>query len=135
VAGKGIKPDLQVFGVQAEGAPVIRESLRDRRLYRYDAMSTFAEGIATREAFSLPARILWEMVDDIELVSDSELRQAMLTLLETTRLLAEGAGAAGLAGAYKRRADLQGKTVAVIVSGGNVTMEGLSEAMNEERAW
>jgi threonine dehydratase len=135
VAGKGIKPDLQVFGVQAEGAPAIRDSLRDRRLYRYETMSTFAEGIATREAFSLPARILWEMVDDIELVSDSELRQAMLTLLETTRLLAEGAGAAGLAGAYKRRADLQGKTVAVIVSGGNVTLDGLTEAMNEERAW
>jgi len=135
VAGKGIKPDLQVFGVQAEGAPVIRDSLRDRRLYRYDAMSTFAEGIATREAFSLPARILWEMVDDIEVVSDSELRRSMLTLLETTRLLVEGAGAAGLAGAYKRRASLQGKTIAVIVSGGNVTMDGLSEAMKEERAW
>ncbi len=135
IAGKGIKPELQVIGVQAEGAPVIRESFRDRRLYRYDAMSTFAEGIATREAFSLPARILWEMVDDIELVSDAELRQSMLTLLENTRLLAEGAGAAGLAGAYKRRAELAGKTVAVIVSGGNVTLDGLAEAMNEERAW
>ena len=135
VAGKAIKPDLQVVGVQAEGAPVIRDSLHDRRLYRYERMSTFAEGIATREAFALPARILWEMVDDIEVVSDAELRQSMLTLLETTRLLAEGAGAAGLAGARKRRQSLQGKTVAVIVSGGNVTMDGLAEAMNEERAW
>ncbi len=135
IAGKGIKPDIQVIGVQSEGAPVIRDSYRDRRLYRYETMSTFAEGIATREAFSLPARILWEMVDDIELVSDRELRQAMLTLLESTRLVAEGAGAAGLAGAIKRRTDLAGKTVAVIVSGGNVTLDGLAEAMKEERAW
>ncbi len=60
---------------------------------------------------------------------------AMLTLLENTRLVAEGAGAAGLAGAWKRRADLAGKTVAVIVSGGNVTLDGLAEAMKEERAW
>jgi len=75
------------------------------------------------------------MVDDIELVSDSELRQAMVTLMESTRLVAEGAGAAGLAGAWKRRTELQGKTVAVIVSGGNVTLEGLSKAINEERAW
>jgi threonine dehydratase len=135
IAGKGIKPDIQVYGVQSEGAPVIRDSLRDRRLYRYDTMSTFAEGIATREAFSLPARILWEMVDDIEVVSDAELRQAMLTLLQTTRVLAEGAGAAGLAGAWKRRSDLVGRTVAVIVSGGNVTLDGLAEAMEQERAW
>lgn len=135
VAGKGIKPGLQVFGVQSEGAPAIRDSFQDRRLYRYDTMSTFAEGIATREAFSLPARILWDLVDDIELVSDTELRQSMVTLLESTRLVAEGAGAAGLAGACKRRADLAGKTVAVIVSGGNVTLDGLAEAMKEERAW
>ena len=50
-------------------------------------------------------------------------------------MLAEGAGAAGLAGAYERRASLAGKKVAVIVSGGNVTLDGLAQAMNEERAW
>jgi threonine dehydratase len=135
IAGKGINPELEVYGVQAEGAPVIHDSFRDRRLYRYDAMSTFAEGVATREAFSLPARIIWDMADGIELVSDAVLRQSMLTLLQTTRLLAEGAGAAGLAGAWKRRSSLAGKTVAVIVSGGNVTLDGLAEAMNKERAW
>lgn len=135
VAGKGINPDLEVYGVQSVGAPAIRDSWHDRRLYRYDQMSTFAEGIATREAFALPARILWELVDGIELVTDAELRQSMLTLLETTRLLAEGAGAAGLAGAHKQRDNLKGKKVAVIVSGGNVTLDGLGEAMSEEQAW
>jgi threonine dehydratase len=98
-------------------------------------MQTFAEGVATREAFALPARILWEMVDDIVLVEDRDLKRSMLTLLETTRVLAEGAGAAGLAGAYKNRDALAGKKVAVIVSGGNVTLDVLAKAMNEERAW
>jgi threonine dehydratase len=69
------------------------------------------------------------------LVSDSDLKRSLLTLLESTRLLAEGAGAAGLAGAYARRAALQGKKVAVIVSGGNLTLDGLAQAMQEERAW
>jgi threonine dehydratase len=135
IAGKGIKPDLHVAGVQATGAPVVHDSWRDRTLHRYESMQTFAEGVATREAFALPARILWEMVDDIVLVEDRDLKRSMLTLLETTRVLAEGAGAAGLAGAYKNRDALAGKKVAVIVSGGNVTLDVLAEAMNEERAW
>jgi threonine dehydratase len=135
IAGKGIKPDLHVAGVQATGAPVVHDSWRDRTLHRYESMQTFAEGVATREAFALPARILWEMVDDIVLVEDRDLKRSMLTLLETTRVLAEGAGAAGLAGAYKDRDALAGKKVAVIVSGGNVTLDVLAKALNEERAW
>ena len=135
IAGKGIKPDLEVVGVQAELAPVVRDSWQAKTLLRYDTAPTFAEGVATREAFSLPAAILWDRVDDIMVVSDSDLKRSMLTLLETTRLVAEGAGAAGLAGAYRRREDLKGKKVAVIVSGGNVTLEGLAQAMREERAW
>ncbi len=59
----------------------------------------------------------------------------MLTLLETTHVLAEGAGAAGLAGLYQCRDRYQGKKVAVIVSGGNLTLDGLADAMNKERAW
>jgi threonine dehydratase len=135
VAGKGIKRNLKVIGVQSDAAPAVRDSWQARRLLRYERSGTFAEGIATREAFALPARILWDAVDDIMVVSDADLKRAMLTLLETTRLLAEGAGAAGLAGAYARRADFAGQKVAVIVSGGNLTLDGLAQAMEEERAW
>ncbi len=135
IAGKGIKPALEVVGVQAEAAPVVRDSWQARTLLRYDAAPTFAEGVATREAFALPAAILWDRVDDIMVVSDADLKRSMLTLLESSRLVAEGAGAAGLAGAYRRRESLQGRKVVVIVSGGNVTLDGLALAMREERAW
>ncbi len=135
IAGKGIKPNLEVTGVQAELAPVVRDSWRARTLLQYETAPTFAEGVATRQAFSLPAAILWDRVDDIMVVSDSDLKRSMLTLLEATRLVAEGAGAAGLAGAYRKRDSLQGKKVVVIVSGGNVTLDGLALAMREERAW
>lgn len=135
LAGKGINPGLEVVGVQSSGAPVVYESWKARSLLKKDESHTFAEGIATREAFAMPARILWDTVNDIMLVSDSDLRRAMLTLLETTHVLAEGAGAAGLAGLYQCRDRYQGKKVAVIVSGGNLTLDGLADAMNKERAW
>jgi threonine dehydratase len=135
VAGKSINPDLQVFGVQAEGAPAVYESWRDRELKKLDQCDTFAEGVATREAFGLPAALLWDVVDDMLLVSDADLRRSILTLLETTRMLAEGAGAAALAGLAQRREEMAGKTVAIVLSGGNLTLEGLRQALDEERPW
>jgi threonine dehydratase len=135
IAGKGINPDLRVVGVQSEGAPAVYDSWKARKLIRHDEMNTFAEGVATREAFRMPSRILWGTVDEIVTVPDAVLKQSMLTLLETTRVLAEGAGAAGLAGAYAQREQLAGKKVAVIVSGGNVTLDVVRQAMSEERAW
>lgn len=135
LAGKGIKPELEVVGVQSSGAPAVYESWLSRSLVSKDACHTFAEGIATREAFAMPSQILWGTVDGIMLVSDADLRRAMLTLLETTHVLAEGAGAAGLAGLYERRTAYAGKKVAVIVSGGNLTLDGLADAMDKERAW
>lgn len=135
LAGKGIKPGLGVIGVQSIGAPAVYEAWTSRSLVRKDSCDTFAEGIATREAFAMPAQLLWNTVDEIMLVSDADLRRSMLTLLETTHVLAEGAGAAGLAGLYERRAAYVGKKVAVIVSGGNLTLDGLADAMDKERAW
>ena len=135
LAGKGIKPSLTVIGVQSTGAPAVFDAWSSRSLVRNDTCDTFAEGIATREAFAMPAQLLWGTVDEIMLVTDADLRRSMLTLLETTHVLAEGAGAAGLAGLYERRAAFAGRKVAVIVSGGNVTLDGLAEAMDKERAW
>ena len=135
IVGKAINPNLRVIGVQAVGAPAVYESWKRRELVSLDRADTFAEGIATRVAFALPARILWGTVDEITLVTDAELRRAILTLLETTRQLAEGAGAAALAAAHARRAELAGKKVGVVLSGGNLTLDGLRQAMSEEEPW
>jgi threonine dehydratase len=135
LVGKAINPNLRVVGVQAEGASAVADSWRARKLIRKDEMSTFAEGLATREAFAMPAQMLWGTVDDIITVPDALLKQSMATLMETTRVVAEGAGAAGLAGAYSQREQLAGKKVAVIISGGNVTLDLVRTVLNEERAW
>src|SRR5947209_14260570 len=97
IVAKAINPRVRVVGVQAEGAPPVYRSLRERRLVELPEMHTFAEGLATRVAFELPIRILSRLIDDVVLVTDDELRAAMRLLLETTHQLAEGAGAASTA--------------------------------------
>jgi threonine dehydratase len=135
LAGKSLKPNLRIIGVQAIGAPVVYESWRSGQLQQRERADTFAEGLATRVAFSLPAQILWRLLDDFRLVTDPEMRRSMLTLLETTRTLAEGAGAAALAAAYNMREELAGKKVGIVVSGGNVTLDALAETLAMEQPW
>jgi threonine dehydratase len=124
-----------VIGVQAEGAPAMRETWRTGEFVTTERVDTYADGLATRAAWSLPMQILWRRLDDFLLVSDAELRRATLTLLETTRQLAEGAGAAATAGAWRLREDLAGRKVAVVLSGGNLTLDALAQALAEERPW
>jgi threonine dehydratase len=86
-----------------------------------------ADGLATRQAFSLPTRILREWVDDFTLVSENEIRVAIRKYLELCHTVAEGAGAAPLAGAMKMKEMIEGKKVALVLSGGNLDYETLRE--------
>lgn len=125
---KALNPAIEVIGVQAEAAPAAYKSWKARKLVE-DRMETFAEGLATRTAFSLTQRILWEHLDDFVLVSEEELRQAIVLMLEKTHNLAEGAGAASLAAAAKLKERLAGRNVALVLSGGNLSMERLRWAL------
>jgi len=90
---------------------------------------TFAEGLATGAPFDMPQAILRRDLDDFILVSDDELRAAMRLTIEKTRNLVEAAGAAALAAACKISDQLRGKRVALIMSGGNITLAGLKELL------
>lgn len=128
LAAKAMHPTIQVIGVQSERAPAAFRSWKERR--RVEApMETFAEGLATRAPFDLTQAIMREGLDDFVLVSDPELREAMLILMEQTRNLVEGAGAAALACMLRYPERFRGKRVALIVSGGNVSLEGLRELL------
>jgi threonine dehydratase len=129
LAAKTLNPRIQVIGVQSEAAPAAYQSWKEGR--RVEApMRTFAEGLATRASFDMPQAILRRDLDDFVLVSDDEIRAAMRLAIEKTRNLVEGAGAAPLAAALKIRDRLQGKRVALILSGGNVTLAGLRELLS-----
>lgn len=128
LVAKAVSPRARVIGVQAEKAPAAHNSWRARRLLE-DRMETEAEGLATRVAFELTQRMLWDMLDDFLLVSEEEIRQAMRLYVDGACTLAEGAGAAALAGALKTRSEYAGRTVALVLSGGNATAEQLRRAL------
>ena len=133
IVAKTINPAIQVIGVQSEQAPAAWRSWKEGRLVEAP-MQTFAEGLATRTAFELPQRILRRHLDDFILVSDDEIRRAIIILLAHTRNLAEGAGAASLAAALKMRQSLAGKRVGIVLSGGNLSIDRLRELLAAEGA-
>ncbi|HUK90049.1 MAG TPA: threonine/serine dehydratase [Blastocatellia bacterium] len=128
IAAKGINPAIQVIGVQAERAPAAYKSWKAKAIVE-DKMETAAEGLATRVGFELPQQILWDLLDDFVLVSEQEISEAISIYIETARTLAEGAGAAPLAALLKMRPKLSGQTVALILSGGNITLPQLKAVL------
>lgn len=126
IVAKTIRPQIQVIGVQSAAAPAAYRSWKARGLLE-DRMGTFAEGLATRTAFELPQRILWELLDDFVLVSDDAIRQAQRAMIEKTRNLVEAAGAAPLAAALHIKERLAGRRVALVCSGGNVSPDQLRQ--------
>jgi threonine dehydratase len=129
IVTRTVNPAIQVIGVQAEKAPSAYLSWREER--RVEAgMETFAEGLATRAPFDLPQAILRQDLTDFVLVSEDALKQAVLFMLEHTHNLAEGAGAAALAGALMLKEQLAGKKVVLVQSGGNLSLERLRELVS-----
>ncbi len=128
IVAKAIRPDIEVIGVQSEAAPAAFRSWQARDLLE-DSMATSAEGLATRVAFELPQRILWDELDDFVLVAEEEIRRATVLMIEETRNLVEPAGAAPLAAALRLRDRLSGKRVALIASGGSVSPAQLRELL------
>ncbi|MCH7713377.1 MAG: threonine/serine dehydratase [Chloroflexi bacterium] len=128
LVAKSISSDIKVVAVQSEAAPGGYRSWKAGRLVE-EANKTFAEGLATASGYQMPQEILKERLDDFVLVSDDEIRCAIGLLIEKAHTLAEGAGAAATAGAVKIRESLKGKKVSITVSGGNITLDQLIEAV------
>ena len=131
IVAKSINSKVKVIGVQAEKAPSVYLSWKNKRVIETKSAETFADGLATRVPFKLTLGIINELIDDIVLVSEEEMKKAILTLLETTHQLAEGAGAASTAAAFKLRRKLQGKRVALVLTGGNLTLQTLRDIFKD----
>jgi threonine dehydratase len=124
ISANAINPRIRVIGVQSEAAPAAYESWRAKRLVE-KPNETFAEGLATGTAFALPQEILWERLKEFVLVGEDELSRSMVWMIERAHSLAEGAGAAPLAAAYRMRDELSGKKIGLVCSGGNTSLEQL----------
>ncbi len=133
IAAKTINPQVRVIGVQSEASPSGYLSLRDGRPYeRYEAAPTIAEGLAGGFG-KLPLELIKERVEEIVLVTEEEIRAAVLALLES-QLVVEGSGAVGVAALLFEKVDLRGKKVVAILSGGNIDADLLFQIMKEHYA-
>lgn len=124
-----VNPAIDVIGCQAAAAPA--QYLAWRGSYDGDApMGTFAEGVATRIPFEDTQVILRERLRDFLLVKEADIYQAIVVLLEQTHNLAEGAGAIPLAAALQVKERLAGKKIVLVMSGGNLSLARLRDALH-----
>jgi threonine dehydratase len=114
-------PRAEVIGVEAAGAAQLSASIAaGAPLAISGPVDTIADGLATGKLGNLPFELIREYVRRVVTVDDFEIGEAVLLMLERMKLLAEGAGAAALAGALKIKSELSGRRVIIVVSGGNI---------------
>jgi threonine dehydratase len=121
-------PNVEIFAVQAEKAPAACKSWKTGTIVQ-DKMETVAEGLATKIGYELTQEILRKHLSDFILVSEDEMVQAILLILEYVRNLAEDAGAAPLAAALKIKDRIARKKVALVLTGGNISMPRLKQIL------
>ncbi len=117
-AAKAIRPGIEVVGVQTVRFPAMFNAVKGTQ--HAQGMSTIAEGIAVGTPGKVTQPIIARLVDDIVLVDEGDIEQAIVMLLEIEKTLVEGAGAAGLAALLKEPARYAGKKVGLVLSGGNI---------------
>jgi len=132
-ATKTLKPNIKIVGVQAEGAPAVYQSWKAGKIVEIDSVKTVADGLASRKPLDLTFKIIRRCVDDILLVTDQEIGEAVLTLLREAHILAEPSGAASLAALLFKYNPKPGEKVAVIVSGANISIDYLTALLNEQK--
>ena len=128
IAGKAIKPDLEIIGVSSEAALSPYLSWKEGRLVD-SPTTTFAEGISVRVSFDGSQAVIRDLLDDYILVSEDDIRRAVVQMLEKTHNLAEGAGAAPLAAAQALKDRIKGRKTVLVLSGGNLSLTHLKECL------
>jgi len=124
VAARGVRKNIRLWGVQTESFPAVAAELKGET--PVFASSTVAEGIAVREPGRAAMEILRQQVDEVCLVSESGIEDAVLMLLEIEKTVTEGAGAAGLALVLRYPERYRGRCVGLVLSGGNIDLPILS---------
>jgi len=128
VAAKSINPNIKIIGVEPEGAKAMKESIECNKLICLDSVNTIADGVAVKKPGDLTFSIIRDFVDEIITVSDFDIMEAFLVLLEKHKLVAESSGALSLAGLKKIQET--NKKIACVVSGGNIDVLTISSIIN-----
>ena len=121
-----LRPEVKVYGVEPVGAAAMHASLLEGRATQLDSTSTIADGLAAPMAGNLTFQIVQKYVDEIIVVSDSQITEAMSFLLSRTKFLVEPAGCAAIAALFSGKVmNNNGGHSVAILSGGNIGLEDL----------
>lgn len=129
LAMKALKPSIKIIGVEPEGAMAMKSSVNEDKVVCLSHVDTIADGVAVKRPGDLTFDIIREYVDEIVTVSDREIMEAFLMMLEKHKLIAENSGAVSLAGL--KRLQMFNKNVVCVVSGGNIDVVTVSTMINK----
>ncbi len=127
---KALSPHTRLVGVQASSAPALCRAFHSGELREFPVAETIADGLAARVPSADTIAILRETLDDMIEVGEAELHAAIRCYADTLHQLAEGAGAAALAGAMRLRRRIAGQRVGIVLSGGNITSSMLVSVLH-----
>jgi threonine dehydratase len=130
LGARALKPDIEIFGAEAEACPSMYDVLKGAALPC--SVQTIAEGIAVKKAGDFARRVLAAFAKDVLLVREDQIESAIVMLLEVEKTVAEGAGATALAAVLANPEVFRGRKVGVIISGGNIEMRLLSNVILRE---
>jgi len=120
VAARGLKPAIDIIGVETVRFPSMLQAIRGLPIHC--GAATFAEGIAVKQPGQITLGIIRQLVDDILLVEENDIEAAVLLLLEVEKTVVEGAAAVGLAALLNHRKRFRGRKVGLVLSGGNIDL-------------
>lgn len=127
-AVKHIKPSIKVIGVEPIGAMAMKKSIENGKLIELDSVKTIADGVAVKRPGDIPFSIVKKYVDDIITISEYEIMEAFLLLLENHKMVGENAGVLSLAASKKL--NVKNKKIACVISGGNIDVLTISTLIN-----
>lgn len=128
MAAKLLKPSVKIIGVEPEGARAMQMSMEQGHVVALDHVNTIAEGVAVKRPGNIAFELVKQYVDEIVTVSDVDIMEAFLVLLEKEKLVAENAGVLSLAALKKL--EVKNQKIVCVVSGGNIDVVTISELIN-----
>lgn len=128
MAAKMLKPGIKIIGVEPEWACCIARSLDENKVTELKKVDTMADGVAVKKPGDLTFEVIKEFVDEVVTVSDSDILEAILLLMERHKMITEGAGALSVAGLKKLASE--DKNVVCVISGGNIDISTISAIIN-----
>ncbi len=132
IAAKHLRPEVEVYGVEAESAAAMRASLHAGKIVRAESLDTICDGIAVKQPGELTLQIARDLLTDVVTVSEFEVTRTLFLLLERAKTVVEPAGVVGLAAFQFGKIDVKGKKAVAVLSGGNIDMSLLGRIVDKE---